>query len=71
MRFFGRDRSEGSTEVRNSSSAASRESGSAPSPCPFGKNTVRLTAPLRHSSIASGSRTISMWARYCSSLISG
>ena len=38
---------------------------------PFAKNIVFFVALLRHSSIVSASRTISMCARYCTSDMSG
>ena len=62
MRFFGLSTSEGSTVRLNSPSACSRVIVATPSVSawPFGRNTVFFVAPLRHSSIASASRTISM-----------
>ena len=73
IRCFGRVMMEGRNVRRNSPSACSRMYWVAPSTsaCPFAKYTVFLTAPLRHSSMASGSRTISMCERYCSSVMWG
>ena len=73
MRCFGLSTREGRTVLRNSPSACSRVMVGTPSAsaCPFGRNTVFLVALLRHSSMASASRTISMCERYCSSDMSG
>ncbi len=73
IRCFGRSRSDGRIVRLNSPSACSRVICAAPSTSawPFAKKTVFFVAPLRHSSIASGSRTISMCARYWSSDRSG
>ena len=70
IRFLGSSTSEERIVRLNSPSACSRVSVGA-SAAPFGANTVRFSVLLRHSSIASGVRTISMCERYSCSLMSG
>ena len=70
-RLLGVSSIDGMKVRRNSASACSRVSVGAPSPAPFVVNTVFFVAPLRHSSMASASRTISMCERYSDSDIDG